>query len=93
MVCSVGLASICWNSTATTAQRCLNSKSHVSSGEGEYLKAEALVARMVEDQVPNRVLRMKLYSCNGGAGSASFAETMRLAMNKPFPRSDLYAYT
>lgn len=65
----------------------------VSSGEGEYLKAEALVSRMVEDQVPNRVLRMKLYSCNGGAGSASFAETMRLAMNKPFPRSDLYAYT
>ena len=27
-VCSVGLACIYWNSTATTAQRCLNSKSH-----------------------------------------------------------------
>jgi hypothetical protein len=53
-----------------------------------------LVARMVNDKVPARVLRMKLYSCHaGGAGSESFAKTMRLAMNEPFPHSDLYAYT
>ena len=65
----------------------------VASGEGEFLKAEELVARMVKDQVPARVLRMKLYSCCGGSGSESFAKTMRLAMNKPFPHSDLYAYT
>jgi hypothetical protein len=65
----------------------------VSDGEGQDLTAEQLVTRMVGDKVPDRVLRMKLYSCSGGAGNESFAKTMRLAMNKPFPHSDLYAYT
>jgi hypothetical protein len=66
----------------------------VASKEGDYLRAGELVARMVNDKVPARVLRMKLYSCHaGGAGSESFAKTMRLAMNEPFPHSDLYAYT
>ena len=30
-VCSVGVASICWNSTAIIAQRCLNSKSRTDT--------------------------------------------------------------
>jgi hypothetical protein len=63
-----------------------------ASKEGDYLRAGELVARMVNDKVPARVLRMKLYCSHAGAGSESFAKTMRLAMNEPFPHSDLYAY-
>ena len=40
-----------------------------ASKEGDYLRAGELVARMVNDKVPARVLRMKLYCSHAGAGA------------------------